>query len=174
MDTDGQKIFGVLLLLFIVALGIAFDNLSLKTENAQLKEDYIKLINERAKCSPLGICIGDYVEQTNEAKRLNMTISGVVAKVINDNLIIDTSNENWQAVNELWVRHGISKCYLKISIGTNVACISKSEIGAIKKTERDTLCQQINCTDTNEYKRGITMLIIADDLIDKKIILMEQ
>lgn len=99
------------IVMFIIAASAIFTTNSLRKENAQLKEDYIKLVNERAKCSLLGFCIGDKVEPTDDAKKWNITIGGIVRKIEGKLLTIDTGtpdNQNWQALDEMWVRHGFT------------------------------------------------------------------
>jgi len=60
-------------------------------------------------------------------------------------------------------------CYLRVADGS---CIALSEIGIIEKTDVDTLCVQLNCTNQTEYSRGIVSLIVFNNLIDKKIIFL--
>lgn len=169
MDSDGKRIFGVLLFMFIVTLGIVFENMSLKNENVQLKEEIASLT-----CSPLGFCIGDKVQPTDDAKRWNITIGGVVRKVEGKLLYIDTGNENWHAVDASWVRHEESKtgeCYLRLSNGV---CIPLDKIGFIRKESIENLCQYTNCNNATEYTRRLSTFIIANNLLNKKIILIEQ
>ena len=102
-------------ILFVIAASTLLMNVSLQKENAQLKAEISNMLKEKTECSPLGFCIGDKVEPTDDAKkRWNLTIRGVVRKIEGKVLTIDTSREEWQAVDEAWVRHKrnpFSICY---------------------------------------------------------------
>lgn len=96
------------IILFIFGASAILERNNLLKENAQLKDYNYKLLTARAECSPLGFCIGDKVEPTDDAKRWNITIGGVVRKIEGKLLTIDTGtpdSQNWQAVDEAWVRH---------------------------------------------------------------------
>lgn len=60
-------------------------------------------------------------------------------------------------------------CYLRVADGS---CIALSEIGVIERTDVDTLCVQLNCTNQTERSRAVASLIMYNNFTNKKIILL--
>lgn len=110
MDSEGKRIFGVLLIMFIVSIGIVFENMSLRNEIKTLQQEQtspvIWNINLTSECSKLGFCVFDRVEPTKEAQKLlNLSFNGIVRKINDAEITIDMGNESRLILDESWLKH---------------------------------------------------------------------
>lgn len=144
------------IVMFIIAASAIFTTNYLQKENAQLKEDYIEMVNERAKCSSLGFCIGDRVEPTDHAKKQNISFADAIVKAVRGSTVfIDMGNEDWRQIDEAWVKHNTSFPFTIIIPLPQLKCSAPFEYAQIIETARDQIKVYYtgDCVDKNTIKK---------------------